>query len=173
MNRSFERAGAVAALSLLVLMLGACGQGDEPPASDPGATALPGEPSGPAHPNVSAAVAKVIGDAHHPRLTWPNISDVAPALETLYDAEPDRLFWFAGEEAYALGEEARLGSLATGMQGDISVLELKGGDWVVYDVLGASRKVEQAFVPVLVVKRGQVFEASWGPRTWGWDPDQA
>ena len=75
--------------------------------------------------------------------------------------------------AKALGEEARLGSMGTGMQGDISVLELKAGDWVVYDVLGGSRKVEQAFVPVLAVKRGQVFEAGWGPRTWGWDPDQA
>ena len=75
--------------------------------------------------------------------------------------------------AKALGEEARLGSLGTGMQADISVLEIKDGDWVVYDVLGVSRKVEKAFVPVLAVKRGQVFEAGWGPRTWGWDPDQA
>lgn len=75
--------------------------------------------------------------------------------------------------AKALGEEARLGSLGTGMQADISVLEIKEGDWVVYDVVGGSRKVEQAFIPVLAVKRGQVFEAGWGPRTWGWDPDQA
>ena len=51
--------------------------------------------------------------------------------------------------------------------------EIKDGDWVVYDVVGGSRKVEHAFVPVLAVKRGQVFEAGWGPRTWGWDPDQA
>jgi len=75
--------------------------------------------------------------------------------------------------ARALGEEARLGSLGTGKQADISVLDIKDGDWVVYDVLGVARKVEQAVVPVMAVKRGEVFEAGWGPRTWGWEPDQA
>jgi dihydroorotase len=75
--------------------------------------------------------------------------------------------------ARALGEEGRLGSLGTGKQADISVLDIKDGDWVVYDVLGIARKVERAVVPVMAVKRGEVFEAGWGPRTWGWEPDQA
>ncbi len=75
--------------------------------------------------------------------------------------------------ARALGEQDRLGSLAVGKQADISVLEIKEGDWVVYDVLGGSRKVDRAVVPVLAVKKGQVFEAGWGPRTWGWEPDEA
>ena len=75
--------------------------------------------------------------------------------------------------ARALGEQDRLGSLAAGKQADISVLEIKDGDWVVYDVLGGPRKVDRAVVPVLAVKKGQVFEAGWGPRTWGWEPDQA
>ena len=44
---------------------------------------------------------------------------------------------------------------------------------MVYDVLGASLPVQQAFVPVLTVKRGQVFEPDWGPRPWGWEPDKA
>ena len=44
---------------------------------------------------------------------------------------------------------------------------------MVYDVLFDSRRVEQAVVPVLAVKRGEVFEAGWGPRTWGWEPDTA
>ncbi|MFB3119078.1 MAG: amidohydrolase family protein, partial [Stenotrophomonas maltophilia] len=75
--------------------------------------------------------------------------------------------------ARALGEQDRLGSLAVGKQADISVLEIKEGDWVVYDVLGGSRKVDRAVVPVLAVKKGQVFESGWGPRTWGWEPDEA
>ena len=75
--------------------------------------------------------------------------------------------------AKSLGEEARLGSLGVGKQADVSVLDIKDGDWVVYDVLGVSRKVEKAVVPVMAVKRGEVFEAGWGPRTWGWEPDQA
>jgi dihydroorotase len=75
--------------------------------------------------------------------------------------------------ARALGEAGRLGSLGTGKQADLSVLDIKDGDWMVYDVLGVSRKVEKAVVPVMAVKRGEVFEAGWGPRTWGWEPDQA
>jgi dihydroorotase len=75
--------------------------------------------------------------------------------------------------ARAIGEEARLGSLETGKQADVSVLDIQGGDWVVYDVLGNGRKSERAVTPVLSVKRGEVFEAGWGPRPWGWEPDSA
>lgn len=74
--------------------------------------------------------------------------------------------------AQALGMDDRLGTLGVGRQADISVLEIKEGDWVVYDVLGASRKVNRAFLPALAVKKGQLFEAEWGPRPWGWEPDQ-
>ncbi len=72
--------------------------------------------------------------------------------------------------ARAISEENRLGSLAVGRQADISVLQIKEGDWVVYDVLGASLRVDKAVVPALTVKRGQVFEPEWGPRPWGWEP---
>ena len=75
--------------------------------------------------------------------------------------------------AKALGEEDRLGSLHAGKQADISVLEIKEGNWLVYDVVSGSRKTDKAVVPVLAVKKGEVFEAGWGPRPWGWEPDQA
>jgi dihydroorotase len=75
--------------------------------------------------------------------------------------------------ARAIGEADRLGSLAVGRQADISVLQINEGDWVVYDVLGASLPVSQAVVPVLSVKRGEVFTRDWGPRPWGWEPDRA
>ena len=73
--------------------------------------------------------------------------------------------------ARALGQEDRIGSLAVGHQADISVLDMAEGDWVVYDVVGGARRTEKAVVPVLTVKRGEVYEAGWGPRPWGWEPD--
>ena len=73
--------------------------------------------------------------------------------------------------AKALGQEDRIGALKPGHQADISVLDLKEGDWVVYDVVGGARKTEKAVVPSLTVKAGQVYEAGWGPRPWGWEPD--
>jgi len=75
--------------------------------------------------------------------------------------------------ARALGQEDRIGSLAVGHQADISVLDITEGDWVVYDVVGGARRTEKAVVPVLTVKRGEVYEAGWGPRPWGWEPDSA
>jgi hypothetical protein len=53
------------------------------------------------------------------------------------------------------------------------VLDLRDGDWMVYDVLGAGLRVTQAFVPFVTVKRGKVFTPDWGPRPWGWEPDRA
>jgi dihydroorotase len=73
--------------------------------------------------------------------------------------------------ARAIGAAHRLGSLAVGRPADISVLELREGDWVVYDVLGESLRVRQAVVPFVTVKKGQVFTPDWGPRPWGWEPD--
>ena len=75
--------------------------------------------------------------------------------------------------AKAIGEDHRLGSLAVGRQADISVLELKEGDWVVYDVPGEKLTVDKAVIPFVTVKRGGVFAPEFGPRPWGWEPDQA
>src|SRR5438132_7839970 len=74
--------------------------------------------------------------------------------------------------AKAIGAAQRLGSLTVDRQADISVLDIHEGDWVVYDVLGASLQVHQAVVPFLTVKRGQVFMPDWGPRPWGGEPDR-
>ena len=74
--------------------------------------------------------------------------------------------------ARAIGEANRLGSLAVGRQADISVLEVRGGRWVVYDTLRDSMKIDKTVVPVLTVKRGRVFEPEWGPHPWGWEPER-
>src|SRR6266436_3671525 len=73
--------------------------------------------------------------------------------------------------AKAVGVSDRLGTLAVGRQADISVLEIREGQWVVHDVLGAGLPVTKAVVPFLTVKRGTVFTPDWGPRPWGWEPD--
>jgi dihydroorotase len=73
--------------------------------------------------------------------------------------------------AAAIGGTARLGSLAVGRQADISVFKIMEGEWTVYDVLGASLPASKAVIPVLTLKRGEVFTAEWGPRPWGWEPD--
>ena len=74
--------------------------------------------------------------------------------------------------AKAIGAGQRLGSLIAGRQADVSILELRDGDWMVYDVLGAGLRVSKAVVPFLTVKRGRVFTPDWGPRPWGWEPDR-
>ena len=75
--------------------------------------------------------------------------------------------------ARAIGEQDRLGSLTVGRQADVSVLELREGQWVVYDVLGQALPVGKCFVPSLTLKRGKVFEPEWGPHRWGWEPEPA
>src|SRR5215468_1213780 len=85
-----------------------------------------------------------------------------PQVVTMCTANPAR----------AIGAEQRLGSLVVGRQADVSVLERREGDWMVHDVLGAGLRVNQAMVPFVTVKRGQVFAPDWGPRPWGWEPDR-
>lgn len=75
--------------------------------------------------------------------------------------------------ARAIGQDHRLGTLKPGYQADVSVLEIREGRWQVYDSHGVALPTEQAVVPVLTVKRGEVFSAEWGPRPWGWLPDPA
>jgi dihydroorotase len=85
-----------------------------------------------------------------------------PGVVTMSTANPAR----------ALGEESRLGSLAVGRQADISVIEIRDGEWTVNDVVGATMRVTKAVVPFVTVKRGEVFTPEWGPRPWGWEPDR-
>jgi dihydroorotase len=75
--------------------------------------------------------------------------------------------------AKAIGAEGRIGKLEVRRQADVSVLELKEGDWVVYDILGAGLRVDRAFAPHLTLKKGRVFTPDYGPRPWGWWPDRA
>ena len=70
------------------------------PMAAPAAPRGPVEPAGPPAPEVQAAVQGVLDSGRHPWLTWPEVPGVLPDLKTLYAAEPDGLFWFAGESAH-------------------------------------------------------------------------
>ncbi|MGH2585514.1 MAG: amidohydrolase family protein, partial [Dehalococcoidia bacterium] len=85
---------------------------------------------------------------------------------------PQVLTMCTANPARAIGAQDRLGSLVAGRQADITVLEIREGDWMVYDVLGEGLHVTRAIVPFLTVKRGRVFMPDWGPRPWGWEPDR-
>jgi murein L,D-transpeptidase YcbB/YkuD len=67
---------------------------------------VPVEPAGPPSPEVQAAVQGILDTGQHPLLSWPDVTGVLPALRTLYAAEPDGLFWFAGESAHPALAEA-------------------------------------------------------------------
>ena len=75
--------------------------------------------------------------------------------------------------AKAIGADDRIGKLAIGRQADVSVLEVREGSFVVYDILGAGLSVDRAFAPHLTLKRGVPFTPDFGPRPWGWLPDRA
>ncbi len=75
--------------------------------------------------------------------------------------------------AKAVAVDDRLGTLAIGKQADLSVLEIKDGNWMVYDILGDGKNSDKAVIPVMAIKKGEVYEAGWGPRPWGWEPDSA
>lgn len=57
----------------------------------------PPEPPGPPAPEVQAVVQGLLEAGRHPALSWPELGGLLPGLKTLYAAEPDGLFWFAGE----------------------------------------------------------------------------
>ena len=75
--------------------------------------------------------------------------------------------------ARAMGQEHRLGSLQEGRQADVSVIDVRDGDWIVHDMVGGTLPAKKAIVPVLAVKRGQTFSPEWGPHPWGWEPEAA
>ncbi len=61
--------------------------------------------------------------------------------------------------ARALGEDARIGALKPGMEGDISVLELRSGRWRLEDSEQKTVEVDRLIAPVMTIKGGQVIPA--------------
>ena len=105
-NRNPKRTLTVALLLVTGVVLGCrkteqARDAQETPA--PRAAAVPQapvEPAGPPPPEVQAAVQGVIDAGRVPGLTFPDVPRLVPDLKALYAAEPDGLFWFAGDSAH-------------------------------------------------------------------------
>jgi L,D-transpeptidase YcbB len=54
-------------------------------------------PTGP-DPEVLVTVDQVLSSETHSGLKWAKIPDIVPELRSVYDLEPDRLFWFEGTQ---------------------------------------------------------------------------
>jgi L,D-transpeptidase YcbB len=66
----------------------------------PASPAVLVEPAGPPAPEVKAVLDDVLRAGRHPWLTAPDVTLGLAALQELYAAEPDGLFWFAGHAPY-------------------------------------------------------------------------
>ena len=75
--------------------------------------------------------------------------------------------------ARVLGIQDTAGALMVGRQADVSVLDVRDGNWRVDDCEGGSMAAKRAVVPALTLKRGEPITPEWGPRPWGWEPDPA
>jgi len=96
MARSVRTSPARLAAGLALLALAGCRR-----APVPGPSPALVEPPGPPAAEVRAAVQGVFAAGRLEGLTWPDLTAVLPALEALYAAEPDGLFWFAGDKPYS------------------------------------------------------------------------
>jgi L,D-transpeptidase YcbB len=92
---------AAVALACALGMAPGCRKTGKQPSAVPAAT-IGGlvEPAGPPAPEVETAVQGILDAGRDPALSWPDVTGVLPGLKALYAAEPDRLFWFAGESPY-------------------------------------------------------------------------
>lgn len=75
--------------------------------------------------------------------------------------------------AEILGIDDETGTLAVGYDADISILEPVGGDFVFRDPTGATLNGSMALKPISTVRAGEVMPVDFGPRPWGWLPEEA
>jgi murein L,D-transpeptidase YcbB/YkuD len=109
--------------------LTACRQPQPPPTSAPTVV----EPAGPPAPEVQASLRTILDAGRHPFLSWPDLTAVRPDLEALYGAEPDGLFWHAGDVPHP----ALAGTLAALARSDAFGLE--PGDYDAERLLAEAR----------------------------------
>jgi murein L,D-transpeptidase YcbB/YkuD len=169
------------------IALAACGRSEDaqagpsspPPAASAPAPAAVVEPSGPPAPEVQQALHALLESRRHPWLTWPDVSGVRADLEALYKAEPDGLFWFAGN----VPQPALAGALDTIAHCDAIGLVPSDYDaaalasrWHALESTGAAAVADRAlFDTALTVSAMRLLQsAHWGrvdPRNVGFDYD--
>ncbi len=99
-NRPWTLVTSLALVTAAGLAAGCRGAEQAGPTPRAAVAAGPPEPPGPPAPEVQAVVQGLLGAGRHPALSWPELGEVLPGLKTLYAAEPDGLFWFAGESPH-------------------------------------------------------------------------
>jgi dihydroorotase len=62
--------------------------------------------------------------------------------------------------ASAIGRESELGALAPGMNGDLTIFELRSGQWALPDAAGVTEVVERLLVPRVAVLAGTAVNAT-------------
>ncbi len=72
--------------------------------------------------------------------------------------------------AKALGMEKEIGTLRAGAAADVAVFDVLEGHFEFEDAEGKKLHGDQAVVPVITVRAGEVLSADWGPRPTGWVP---
>ncbi len=85
----------------------------------------------------------------------------------------DAIRMTTSKAAEILGIDDETGTLAVGYDADISILEPVGGDFLFRDPTGATQTGSMALRPISTVRAGQVMPIDFGPRPWGWLPEQA
>ncbi len=78
----------------------------------------------------------------------------------------------SSKPAEVLGIDDETGKLAVGYDADITILETIGGDFIFRDTVGGSHTGSMALKPVSAVRAGAVMPIDFGPRPWGWLPEQ-
>lgn len=86
---------------------------------------------------------------------------------------PDVIRMATSRPAEVLGIADETGTLAVGYDADITLLEAVDGDFLFRDTVGGAHKGSTALRPVSCVRAGQVMPIDFGPRPWGWLPEQA
>jgi dihydroorotase len=74
--------------------------------------------------------------------------------------------------AKVLGLDDRIGRLAAGYEADVTLLREARGKWIFRDMRGEVVRGELALEPVLTVRAGEAISPDWGPRPWGWLPEE-
>jgi dihydroorotase len=64
--------------------------------------------------------------------------------------------------AAAVRREGRIGALAAGREADLSVFELRDGDWPLPDAAGATEVVERLLIPRMVIRAGELRDVTEG-----------
>ena len=167
----------------LLLVAAACGgDQDARPVTTEGAASTtlsaPTEPPGLPDEAVASTVEQVLTSGEHPWLRWGEIPDVAPVLNTLYSAEPDRLLWFAGETPYP-GLEGALAALAAAADHGLDPADydatLLGERWATTEAAPASGPDRALFDVALSVGVARLLSAAHVGRVdpavlhWGYD----